>query len=242
MLSEVGPSLQPHQLGVGVRGGSQVVGHAVRAGSASTELVTLRLDIMNAFNSMSRSTMLEQLFERVPSLGPYAAYAYGLPSKLYVDGAPAGSAPLVSSDGMRQGDPSAPLMFALALQPVLEVASGAHRDCSTVVYVDDICIQGPQQAAECAFRHLCAGPLPLRLRVKPAICKLYGADAAVATESAANLGCQEDTPLVIAGTPAEKPTDRRRLTHVKVRLWRSGVCGQSRRPGCGLCGGFSGVV
>jgi hypothetical protein len=92
VLSDVGASLQPHQLGVGVRGGAQIVGHAARACSENAETVTLQVDIMNAFNSVSRNAVLEQVFEHVPSLGPYAAFLYGTPSPLYVDGAPEGSA------------------------------------------------------------------------------------------------------------------------------------------------------
>ena len=42
-LLAVGVSLQPHQLGEGVRGGAQIVGHAVRAGSDDPELVIMNL-------------------------------------------------------------------------------------------------------------------------------------------------------------------------------------------------------
>ena len=66
---------------------------------------------------------------------------------------------------------------------------------------DEICIQGPQQVVECGLRHLCAALLPLSLRGNPVKCKLYCADAGVALETAANLGCQEDTLIVIPGMP-----------------------------------------
>ena len=132
----------------------QIVGHAVCTGSSNTELVSNCVDIMTAVNSAVRSSVLEQVLNRVPSLGPYGAYAYGMPTKLYVDGAPAGSAPLLSSDGVRQGDPCAPMMFAMELQPVLEVASTMHLDCSIIANEYDISIQGPQQAVQCVFRHL----------------------------------------------------------------------------------------
>ena len=65
-LPAVGVSLQLHQLGVGVRGGAQIVGHAVRAGSADPELVTMQVDISNAFNAVSRDAVLAQVFERAP--------------------------------------------------------------------------------------------------------------------------------------------------------------------------------
>lgn len=204
-LPNVGPSLQPHQLGVGVRGGAQIVGHAVRAGCNSADMVTVQVDICNAFNSVSRNVVLEQVFDRVPALGPWAAFAYGTPSKLYVDGAPAGSAPLLSCDGVRQGDPTGPLLFALAIQPILERTAAAHPDCSVVAYADDITLQGPQQAVESVFRSLRDELTPLRLRVNPTKCKVYCVDAAAATETAANIGCSAETLLVVAGTPIGQP-------------------------------------
>jgi hypothetical protein len=200
-LPGIGPSLQPHQLGVGVRGGAQIVGHAVRASSSNPETVTMQVDVQNAFNSLSRQTLLNRVFEQVPALGPWAAYAYGTPSKLYVDGAPAESAPLLSSQGVRQGDPTGPLLFALAIQPELETAATAHSDCSLVAYADDITLQGSQQGVESTFRTLRDALLPLRLRINPLKSKLYCADTTVASETAANLGCTATTLLVVAGTP-----------------------------------------
>ena len=52
--SEVGPGLAPLQLGVGVPGGAQCLGHAVRAGVlAQPDHVTVQLDWRNAFNCIS---------------------------------------------------------------------------------------------------------------------------------------------------------------------------------------------
>lgn len=221
-LPEVGPSLQPHQLGVGVRGGAQIVGHAVRAGAAAADTVTLQVDIKNAFNSVSREAVLQQVFERAPGLGPWAAFAYGTPSTLYVDGAPADSTPLSSSDGVRQGDPTGPLLFALALQPVLEEVAQQHPGCSLVAYADDITLQGPQHAVQAGFRSLCTALEPLRLRVNPLKSSLYSSDADLATETAANLGCKAATLLVIAGTPIGDPG--RIKAHVHSRVAATEAC------------------
>ena len=51
-----------------MRSGAQIVGHAVRAGSDRPEMVTMQVDISNAFNTVSRVAVLEQVFERAPSL------------------------------------------------------------------------------------------------------------------------------------------------------------------------------
>ena len=95
---------------------------------------------------MSRDAVLEQVFERAPELGPYAACAYSTPSMLYVDGAPAGSTPLQRREGVRQGDPVGAFLFALTIQPVLESAAALHDDCSMVPDADGITLQGPQHA------------------------------------------------------------------------------------------------
>ena len=107
-------------------------GHTVRAGSEDPELVIMQVAISNAFNTVSRDGVLEQDLERTPEFGPYAAYAYRTPSMLYVEGAPDGSTPLQSRDGVWQGDPLGALLFTLAIQPVLESAAALHADCSIV--------------------------------------------------------------------------------------------------------------
>lgn len=201
VLSDVGQSLQPLQMGVGVRGGAQIVGHAVRAGAQDQSTVTLQVDVRNAFNSVSRTAILQQVHERVPSLSHWAEFAYGTPSLLYVDGADPTSHPISSSNGVKQGDPLGPLLFALALHPVLEELSVLHEECSLVAYADDITLQGSQEGVQHVFRHMQEVLAPLGLAVHPAKCKAYCADESVAAETASNVGCLSDTLIVVAGTP-----------------------------------------
>jgi hypothetical protein len=69
--------LAPLQVGVGVKGGAPVLGHAIRAGILPhPEDVTLQLDCKNAFNSLSRETMLNAVATRGPQLCMYAAWTY----------------------------------------------------------------------------------------------------------------------------------------------------------------------
>jgi hypothetical protein len=161
----------------------------VRAGSSNPDTVTMHVDIRNACNCLLRQTLLDRVFDQVPALGPLTGYPYGTPSKLYVDGAPADSTPLLSRDGLCQGAPTGPLLFALAIQPELEQAASAHSDCSLVAYADDITLQGSQSGVASTFRALRDALLPHRLRVNLLKCKVYCADAAVASETAVNRGC-----------------------------------------------------
>jgi hypothetical protein len=67
-----GASLAPLQLGVGVRGGAQILGHALRAGTEMPGMLTLQVDKTNAFNTVSRTAVLVQVAERHPRLLPFA--------------------------------------------------------------------------------------------------------------------------------------------------------------------------
>lgn len=114
-----GMSLAPLQLAVGVPGGSQIAGIAVRAGmTAEEDTVTVQVDMRNAFNSLSRQAMLNAVAQRQPELLPFAWWAYRQPARLYLQGAPDDAPPLLSQRGVRQGDPCGPLFFCLALQGV----------------------------------------------------------------------------------------------------------------------------
>ena len=54
LCSDAGPSLAPIQNGVGVAGGAQCIGHALRAGAkAHPDHVTVATDFNNAFNTIS---------------------------------------------------------------------------------------------------------------------------------------------------------------------------------------------
>ena len=87
-VSTVGAALASLQLGVGVSGGSQAVGHAMCAGVLSDEgIVTLEVDLTNAFNTFSREEKMKQVPARCSSLARYAWYLYGDFSKLWIAGA-----------------------------------------------------------------------------------------------------------------------------------------------------------
>ena len=71
-------------------------------------------DFKNAFNTVNRERFLREVRHYMPGLARWAEWCYGRPSKLFFDGV------VISSEvGVQQGDPIGPLLFALALQPVL---------------------------------------------------------------------------------------------------------------------------
>jgi hypothetical protein len=75
------------QLGVGIRGGSQNVGHALRAGvAANPGCVTVEVDVANAFSEVRRQCMIDAVEQRTLTLLSMVAWANGQPSCLLVLG------------------------------------------------------------------------------------------------------------------------------------------------------------
>ena len=99
----------------------------------------MKLDFINAFNSLHRDAMLEAVHAHVPEIYNFCFLAYEDPSILSFQGL------FVSSEeGAQQGDPLGPLMFALALHPIL-----SNLRCEFVAgYLDDVTAGGDLASLE----------------------------------------------------------------------------------------------
>jgi len=150
--------LQHNQLGVSVPAGAETIVHATRCALQSPGSVSLQLDFKNAFNSLSRRLILQQLRLYFPHLIPYFLARYGQHTKLPLATAPPGFS-IDSRTGVQQGDPMGPFFFALGLTAVTaplfaEAASDSnhplHRT-SFLCLLDDITIAGqPENVASVA--------------------------------------------------------------------------------------------
>ena len=115
-------------------------------------MVFLKLDFANAFNTVDRERFLSEVRSKMPGLAPWADYCYARSSKLVF-----GARTISSECGVQQGDPLGPLLFSLALQPVLqELASSRTRGGLELVYsyLDDLCLAGDASAVAAALNTL----------------------------------------------------------------------------------------
>jgi hypothetical protein len=120
----IGSSLKPFHLGIGVRGGSEAMGHALcSALNANAESVVVQTDIKNAFNSVSRAAFMEALSQHHPQLLPLVSWLYGQHSNVWVKGV---TPPNLSRKGVRQGDSLGPLLFGIVLQSALKHTDVCH--------------------------------------------------------------------------------------------------------------------
>ncbi|KAK3880597.1 hypothetical protein Pcinc_014918 [Petrolisthes cinctipes] len=100
------------QLGVGTPLGCEAAVHAVREFTTTYdghhEHIIVKVDMANAFNSISRKTVLEEVICRFPAAMPMVSQAYSQSTPIKL-----GSVHLWSRQGVQYGDPMGPLLFTL---------------------------------------------------------------------------------------------------------------------------------
>ena len=88
----------------------------------------MKVDIKNAFNSVNRDTLLVETKKELPQIYSFIWQCYRHPSKLlYQDNL------LESSVGCQQGDPLGPVIFSLAINPIIRQLNSEFN----VWYLDD---------------------------------------------------------------------------------------------------------
>ena len=113
--------LTPLQIGVAVSNGGEAVIHAARdlahRFGHDHRYSLLTVDLRNAFNLVSRAAFRREVRLHLPGLHNWVQYCYGAghEPELWVN-----KYRFRSVCGVQQGDPLGPLLFSLALQPVLK--------------------------------------------------------------------------------------------------------------------------
>ena len=138
----------PLQYGVACRAGAEKVIHQVRECMEEhwmdEDFVCFKVDMKNAFNLVSRQTVLEECATFYPELLPWVSYCYGSHPLLCH---PLGR--ITSECGVQQGDPLSPLLFSLALHKLVSTID-ADDDCFSLLlqawYLDDGVLAGSRPA------------------------------------------------------------------------------------------------
>lgn len=164
------------QMGVGRKNGAEAVVHAVRSwveGVEQGELggVALKLDIVNAFNSVDRGEVLVRLREHFPDLVPWFLFCYGQPAHLSCQGR---WLPFVSETGIQQGDPLAPLLFSLGIKEACRRTREAAPGCLTLWYLDDGMLVGPLREVQEGWRVAIEALAEVGLSVDLSKCGFWG--------------------------------------------------------------------
>ena len=122
--------LAPFQLGVACQGGAEKIIHGLRSCVdehwQEVDFAVLKIDLLNAFNRVSRQAVLNACALHIPELLPWSQWCYGQHPALWH------SLGTISSEiGVQQGDPLGPLHFCLVLHQQLRRMLTVNRYCFT---------------------------------------------------------------------------------------------------------------
>jgi hypothetical protein len=139
--------LLPNQLGVGSKGGVEPIVRVVNralTGSLPTKYQHLvSLDAANAFNTVNRTDIVTSLKKHAPALHRLAKWAYNSASDLLI-----GEGIIKSAQGVRQGDPLGPLLFSVAIRPLItRLIQHLGPNRLVIAYLDDMYVLSTDSTA-----------------------------------------------------------------------------------------------
>jgi hypothetical protein len=135
-IHTIGAKLLPEQLGLGTPGGSEAAVHATRRFLADMppDYIIAKLDFNNAFNNIHRDDMLSAVAEHVPSIYQFCLSSYENTTLLKFS-----NNTILSQEGCQQGDPLGPLLFCLAIHPLITACNSPLK----MAFMDDVTLGGP---------------------------------------------------------------------------------------------------
>ncbi len=147
LVDDIRKHFEPLQHGCSINGTERII-HLFRdlvdKEDVESSKLILKLDMKNAFNSVSRQAIFDAVLKDFPSVSRYVYWCYGKHTLLKYD-----EYFLTSQLGVQQGDPFGPILFCLALHPIIMKAHTLFPDMVQGWYCDDgQVIASPQVIAE----------------------------------------------------------------------------------------------
>jgi len=94
----------------------------------------LLVDATNAFNSLNREAMLNNIKSICPSIATYVYNCYCVPSSLFIFG----GGEISSEEGTTQGDPLAMPVYAVGITPLMSIIKNEDANNKHVAFADDL--------------------------------------------------------------------------------------------------------
>ena len=148
----------PHQVGIGVAGGAEIMVHAVNAvveyikSPIGSDIIIIKIDFNNAFNSMHRSSIYNELLGSFPHLARWFHWTYSHKTPIYSSE----SEYLFDSEiGVKQGDPLGPFFFGCGAQAtVRKLVSDFNNEIEIIGYLDDNTVIVKRTSAAAVYEKL----------------------------------------------------------------------------------------
>ena len=127
LKSNFSDHFSPLQHGVAVEGGSEMLVHHIQlALESNPSWALLKTDMSNAFNSVNRSNLLQQVESSFPEILNHVKQMYANVGHLVYQ-MEEETVLINSEEGVHQGDPLGPVLFSLTIHPVLKQLQLKHN-------------------------------------------------------------------------------------------------------------------
>ena len=163
----------PLQHGVSVEGGAELLVQQVQLLMEKHEdWILLKTDVKNAFNSVSRSHLLNQVLTTFPDIHNHTALVYSdINPLIYLQI----SHPVIlsSHEGVHQEDPLGSALFSIAMQPILEDLQSHHKEVTILAYLDDVYLLGSPDRVFHVIERLRSAFSDINLMIEEKKCEIY---------------------------------------------------------------------
>jgi hypothetical protein len=158
--------LIPHQIGFAIDKGAEAAIHTTRSFLENNkDCMIVKIDYKNAFNCVNRDIFMHEIKKFYPDIYPYVHSSYNHDSILLFN-----DNTILSQEGAQQGDPLGPLLFCMAIQPIVNKLKSRLN----VWYLDDGTIGDTQEVVMSDFEYITEESKRIGLEINISKCETVG--------------------------------------------------------------------